>query len=55
MMYRIIGAILVLLVVGGLYVMTEGVSNEVNTESPVDTPAYQTSPDDNQFKNLNIN
>lgn len=48
---RIIGSIIVLLIVGGLYVVSEGGSNTTQQT----TPTIQPSANDSAFKNLNIN
>lgn len=52
MLYRIIGGVLVLLVVGALYVITEG---EQSVTPQTEQPVFQSSPSDNDFKNLKIN
>lgn len=50
---RIIGAILVILVLGGLYVLTEGdLTQNTNGDTITTVPA---TPSDNDFKNLKIN
>ena len=52
MMYRVVGGILVILVVGALYVLSEGDQRVTPQDSQ---PTFQSSPSDNDFKNLKIN
>lgn len=53
MLYRIIGGVLVLLVVGALYVITEGAPTSNN--ATVEQSSPQPTSDDTDFKNLKIN
>jgi hypothetical protein len=55
MKYRIIGFVLVVLVVGGLYLATEGLPSGSSAEPTSDQPYVPPSSSDNEFKNLKIN
>lgn len=54
MKYRIIGFVLVMLVVGGLYLATEGLPSS-GSPTTSDQPYVPPSSSDNEFKNLKIN
>jgi len=55
MKYRIIGFVLVVLVVCGLYVATEGLPDTGKATPTADQPFVPPSSSDNEFKNLKIN
>lgn len=55
MMYRVIGILLVLVVVGVLYFVTEGLPSGSTEGQVSDQPLVQPSSSDNDFKNLKIN